>query len=116
MGVKIVAVVSYSLNARAVVDDPDVANPEPIYLSQVDNTAKTIFVCDGIQSSVNIPDDDTDEEHAELSNNVENARTRHLDGANYLVLHGGVKYWVPNYNDDGDPTNNISSQGLTWGR
>jgi prepilin-type N-terminal cleavage/methylation domain-containing protein len=107
----------YSLNIRAVVDDPDGSNPEPIYLSQVDNTAQTIFICDGVQPSVNIPDDDTIAEHDQLSNDVENARKRHLEGANYLILDGGVKYWVPNYRDDGTPTNNIvSSQGLTWSR
>jgi len=34
------ALVCYSLNERAAVDDPDASNPEQIYLSQVSNTAR----------------------------------------------------------------------------
>ena len=102
-------VMSYSVNAKVMS-----VGTNETYLSQIENTATTIFASDGINASVDIDVSSnaaqTTDEHSQLVD----ARTRHLEGANYLTLDGSVKYWVPNYNDDGEATNNVSTQGLKW--
>jgi prepilin-type N-terminal cleavage/methylation domain-containing protein len=85
------------------------------YLSQVNNTSTTIFVCDGVKNSVNIPDGNTATERSELgdvANTTDNARVRHLAGANYLTLDGSIKYWVPPKSGDAS----INTQGLKWNK
>ncbi len=97
---------SYSVNAKVMS-----VSTNETYLSQIENTATTIFASDGISASIDIDvSNQTTDEHSQLVD----ARTRHLKGANYLILDGSVKYWVPNYTDAGDPTNNVSTQGLKW--
>ena len=103
---------SYSVNGSVTsISGADV------YLSQVDNTSTTIFVCDGVVSSVYIRDgrgvdinDTINDEKSKLSTPTENARTRHLGGANYITLDGSIKYWVPPATGNAS----VTSQGLKW--
>jgi prepilin-type N-terminal cleavage/methylation domain-containing protein len=102
---------SYSVNKNVMSD----TNAD-VYLSQVDNAAATIFACDGVAPWVEIDDKNgsisqiISDEKNKLSNANENARTRHLEGANYLTLGGSIKYWVPPASGDAS----VTSQGLKW--
>lgn len=105
---------SYSIN-ESVTGMPGA----DVYLSQVDNTSTTIFVCDGIASSVSIRDgrkekieNTIEDENKKLKIPTDNARTRHLGGANYLTLDGNIKYWVPPASGNAS----VTSQGLKWTR
>jgi prepilin-type N-terminal cleavage/methylation domain-containing protein len=94
---------SYSVNKK-VTSAADL----DVYLSQVNNTSTTIFVCDGINNSVDITDATPSDEITQLGD----ARTRHLDGANYLTLDGTIKYWVPPKSGNAS----INTQGLKWSK
>ena len=93
------------------------AGSSEVYLSQIDNTATTIFISDGSQpntgdGSVAVADNNAADENTQLT---KEGRTRHLDGANYLTVAGGVKFFVPVYTDSG-PQNDVSSAGLKWSK
>ena len=85
---------------------------EDSYLSQVDNSVSTVFACDGIASTVSISDTAGDLTTAEQTA-LGTARTRHLGGANYITVGGGVKFFTP---EDGNANSNLHSAGLKWGK
>ena len=96
---------SYSVNRRVISDGAN-----DVYLSQIDNAGVTIFVTDGVRESVNIQpgNQQTNLEKSEL----EDARTRHLDGCNYLTVGGSVEFWAPT--DDLNVSN--GPLGFKWDR
>ncbi len=99
---------SYSVNEKVMSDGAN-----EVYFSQIDNAGVTIFVTDGMKESVNIqpgnrPGDQTDSERSELGD----ARTRHLDGCNYLTVGGTVEFWAPT----GDLNVSNGPLGFKWDR
>jgi prepilin-type N-terminal cleavage/methylation domain-containing protein len=106
--------VTYSANENVMSPSSD----NEIFLSQISGTTTTVFVCDGVKSSVDIDDNSNattqaNRERSQLrdSGTQADARTRHLGGANYVTLGGGVKYFVP---EENNPGSNISDIGLKW--